>query len=152
MTESPNGRAAQHTVTIRPEPSGGPPRPSEPLLSELSVAGRCGQRLPMPDVPVTPLPSGSLLRPALPLPELSEPEVVRHFTRLSQLNYAVDTGFYPLGSCTMKHNPKIDDEMAGLPGFAGLHPYQPAEMVQGALRLMWELERALAEITGFSAV
>jgi glycine dehydrogenase subunit 2 len=111
-----------------------------------------GQRLPAPDVPRAELPSASLLRRELPLPEVSEPEVVRHFTRLSQLNYAVDTGFYPLGSCTMKHNPKIDDEMAGLPGFTGLHPYQPAETVQGALRLIWELERALAEITGFSAV
>jgi glycine dehydrogenase subunit 2 len=117
----------------------------------MSVPGRRGQRLPEPDVPRAEMPAG-LLRSELPLPEVSEPEVVRHFTRLSQLNYSVDTGFYPLGSCTMKHNPKIDDEMAGLPGFAGLHPYQPAETVQGALRLMWELERALAAITGFAAV
>ncbi len=124
----------------------------EPLLSELSVEGRLGHRFPAPDVPAAPLPDAGLLRDRLPLPQLSELEVVRHFTRLSQLNYAVDTGFYPLGSCTMKYNPKIDDEMARLPGFAGLHPYQPAETTQGALRLLAELEAALAEITGFAAI
>src|SRR5262245_21786051 len=97
----------------------------EPLLSELSTPGRRGQRLPTPDVPLAPLPPSHLLRDELPLPEIGELEVVRHFTRLSQLNYAVDTGFYPLGSCTMKYNPKLDDEMARLEGFAGLHPYEP---------------------------
>jgi len=124
----------------------------EPLLSELSVEGRPGHRFPVPDVPPTALPAPALLRERLPLPQLSEVDVVRHFTRLSQLNYAVDTGFYPLGSCTMKYNPKVDDEMARLPGFAALHPYQPPETTQGALRLLAELERALAEITGFAAV
>jgi glycine dehydrogenase subunit 2 len=151
MSDSRNGHATP-PVLAPTEPPAVVPRSDEPLLSEMSVPGRVGQRLPTPDVPPVALPDAGLLRDALPLPEVSEPEVVRHFTRLSQLNYAVDTGFYPLGSCTMKHNPKIDDEMAGLPGFAGLHPYQPGETVQGALRLMWELERALAEITGFSAV
>src|SRR5579884_3163289 len=96
-------------------------RVTEPLLNEISVPGRPGHRLPEPDVPPAPLPDAALLRDMLPLPEVSEPEVVRHFTRLSQLNYAVDTGFYPLGSCTMKYNPKIDDAMAALSGFAGLH-------------------------------
>jgi glycine dehydrogenase subunit 2 len=125
---------------------------AEPLLSELSVEGRRGHRFPAPDVPLAPLPDASLRRASLPLPELSEVDVVRHFTRLSQLNYAVDTGFYPLGSCTMKYNPKVDDDMAKLPGFAGLHPYQPPESTQGALRLLAALEAALAEITGFAAV
>ena len=150
MGDGANGRVVAEAgpVTRRVRP----PTDAEPLLSERSVAGRLGQRFPGPDVPSAALPAGNLLRDSLPLPELSEPEVVRHFTRLSQLNYSVDTGFYPLGSCTMKHNPKIDDEMAGLPAFAGLHPYQPAETVQGALRVMWELERALAAITGFAAV
>jgi glycine dehydrogenase subunit 2 len=91
-------------------------------------------------------------RAELPLPELTEPEVVRHFTRLSQWNFSVDTGFYPLGSCTMKYNPKINEEMAGLKGFAALHPYQPERLVQGAMRLMYELENYLAEITGMDAV
>ncbi len=127
-------------------------RVTEPLLNEISVPGRPGHRLPEPDVPPAPLPDAALLRDMLPLPEVSEPEVVRHFTRLSQLNYAVDTGFYPLGSCTMKYNPKIDDAMAALDGFTGLHPYQAPEMVQGALRLMAELEQALATITGLPAV
>jgi glycine dehydrogenase subunit 2 len=152
MSGSPNGHLPRSATLPVAAPQPAPGRAPEPLLSELSVPGRVGQRLPAPDVPLAPLPPSGLLRETLPLPEVSEPQVVRHFTRLSQLNYAVDTGFYPLGSCTMKHNPKIDDEMAGLPGFAGLHPYQPAETVQGALRLMWELERALATITGFAAV
>src|SRR5262249_47736882 len=111
-------------------------RVDEPLLSELSVPGRPGQRLPRPDVPRVDLPPQKLLRSDLPLPEVSELDVVRHFTRLSQLNFSVDGGFYPLGSCTMKYNPKLDDEIARLPGFAGLHPYQPAGTVQGALRLL----------------
>src|SRR6476620_11435381 len=149
MTESRNGHATPPPPLAPTEPPAVAPRSDEPLLAEMSVSGRIGQRLPAADVPPVGMPDARLLRDALPLPELSEPEVVRHFTRLSQLNYAVDTGFYPLGSCTMKHNPKVDDEMAGLPGFAGLHPYQPAETVQGALRLAWELKRALAEITGF---
>src|SRR3954462_10323047 len=125
MTESRNGHAAPPAVLAPTEPPAVVPRSDEPLLAEMSVPGRSGQRLPAADVPTAALPDARLLRDSLALPELSEPEVVRHFTRLSQLNYAVDTGFYPLGSCTMKHNPKIDDEMAGLPGFAGLHPYQP---------------------------
>ncbi|HLH22385.1 MAG TPA: aminomethyl-transferring glycine dehydrogenase subunit GcvPB [Chloroflexota bacterium] len=152
MTSRLNGHATAPPGSEHREPAERLPHAPEPLLSELSVAGREGQHLPAPDVPASGLPDAGLLRDGLPLPELSEPEVVRHFTRLSQLNYAVDTGFYPLGSCTMKYNPKIDDEMAALSGFAGLHPYQPAETVQGALRLMWELERALAAITGFAAV
>ncbi|MBA2569781.1 MAG: aminomethyl-transferring glycine dehydrogenase subunit GcvPB, partial [Chloroflexi bacterium] len=88
----------------------------------------------------------------LALPELNEPEVVRHFVNLSHLNYAVDTGFYPLGSCTMKYNPKINEWAARLPGFAALHPLAPDELAQGTLELMWELQRELAEISGMHAV
>ena len=77
---------------------------------------------------------------------------MRHFTHLAQLNYSVDSGFYPLGSCTMKYNPKVNDRAAALPGFADLHPLQPEQDTQGALRLMWELERLLAGITGLAEV
>ena len=85
-------------------------------------------------------------------PEMSEVEVVRHFTRLSQWNYGVDSGFYPLGSCTMKYNPKVNEDLARLPGFAGAHPYLPEEISQGALQLMYDLERFLCEISGMDRV
>ena len=124
---------------------------TEPLLCELSIAGRQGVRFPEPDVPLAPLPE-TLTRRDLPLPELSETDVVRHFTRLSQLNYCIDTGMYPLGSCTMKYNPKINEEVARMEGFAALHPLQPVETVQGALLLMYELQEYLKEIGGFAAV
>ena len=94
-----------------------------PLLFEISRPGRCSTVLPGLDVPPAELPDG-LTRDALPLPEVSEPDLIRHYTHLSRLNYGVDIGFYPLGSCTMKYNPKINEEMARLPGFAHLHPYQ----------------------------
>jgi glycine dehydrogenase subunit 2 len=94
----------------------------------------------------------NLFRENLPLPELSELDTIRHFTKLSQLNYSIDTGFYPLGSCTMKYNPKINEEVARLPGFAQIHPLQPVETVQGALMMMFELQEFLKEISGFSAV
>jgi glycine dehydrogenase subunit 2 len=121
------------------------------LIFELSRPGRCAAALPQLDVPFTDLPVG-LVRDDLPLPEVSEPDLIRHYTRLSQLNYGVDTGFYPLGSCSMKYNPKISEELARLPGFTGLHPYQPAETVQGALFLMYHLQEFLKEIGGFAAV
>jgi glycine dehydrogenase subunit 2 len=124
---------------------------TEPLLCELSVSGRQGLRFPEPDVPLAPLPE-TLTRQDLPMPELYETDVVRHFTRLSQLNYCIDTGMYPLGSCTMKYNPKINEEIARLEGFAALHPLQPVETVQGALLLMYELQEYLKEIGGFAAV
>ena len=124
---------------------------TEPLLCELSISGRQGVRFPEPDVPLAPLPE-TLTRRDLPLPELSETDVVRHFTRLSQLNYCIDTGMYPLGSCTMKYNPKINEEVARMEGFAALHPLQPVETVQGALLLMYELQEYLKEIGGFAAV
>ena len=88
----------------------------------------------------------------LPLPEVAEIDLVRHYTRLSQLNHSIDTGFYPLGSCTMKYNPKVNEVAARLPGFAALHPLQPEESTQGAMELMYELQELLAEIAGFAAV
>jgi glycine dehydrogenase subunit 2 len=117
---------------------------------EVSVPGRAGTRLPEADVPPQPLPPPELLRQDLALPELSELDVVRYFTRLSQANFSVDTNFYPLGSCTMKYNPKINDALASLPGFANLHPLQDPATVQGSLRLMHELQGYLLEITGMA--
>ncbi len=124
---------------------------SEPLLCELSVPGRVGFRFPEVDVPQAPLPEG-MLRQELPLPELYEVDVVRHYTRLSQLNHGIDIGFYPLGSCTMKYNPKVNEEVARLPGFAHVHPLQPEETVQGSLALMYQLQEWLKEIGGFAGV
>ena len=124
---------------------------SEPLLVELSSPGRCGANLPELDVPESELPPAELLRSDLPLPEVSELDVVRHFTRLSQLNFSIDTNFYPLGSCTMKYNPKLHEVVARYTGFAEIHPYQPVETVQGALQLLYELQGYLAEITGMDA-
>jgi glycine dehydrogenase subunit 2 len=129
---------------------------TEPLVFEKSLPGHRGADLPEAGVPATDVSTllpGVRLRTDPPrLPELSEPQVVRHYTRLSHLNHSIDTGFYPLGSCTMKHNPKLNDEMAALPGFASLHPYQAEDEVQGMLRLMYGLEQALLEITGMHRV
>ncbi|MFQ6057429.1 MAG: aminomethyl-transferring glycine dehydrogenase subunit GcvPB [Anaerolineae bacterium] len=124
---------------------------TEPLIFELSSPGRVGVSLPELDVPQAPLPTEHL-REDLPLPEVSEVDVVRHFTRLSQLNYSVDTAFYPLGSCTMKYNPKVNEAVARLAGFTQIHPYQDEATVQGALQLMYELQEYLAEIAGLPAV
>jgi glycine dehydrogenase subunit 2 len=124
---------------------------TEPTIYELSSPGRSGVRYPDSDVPLSPLPEG-FVREDLPLPELSELDVIRHFTHLSSLNYSIDSGFYPLGSCTMKYNPKINEEMARLPGFAFSHPLQPIETVQGNLALMYQLQEWLMEISGFAAL
>lgn len=123
----------------------------EPLLCDVSVPGRIGFRFPEPDVPKAELPKG-LSRQDLPMPELSEVDVIRRYTRLSQQNYSIDTGFYPLGSCTMKYNPKINEETARLPGFAAVHPLQPIETVQGCLALMYDLQEWLKTIGGFAGV
>jgi glycine dehydrogenase subunit 2 len=126
-------------------------RPAEPLLFEVSRPGRRGADLPALDVPAEGkhhLDRRYLRDDIEGFPELSEVDVVRHYTRLSRLNYAIDLGLYPLGSCTMKYNPKINEKVARLPGFADLHPQAPEEMSQGALRLMHHLERALAAICG----
>ena len=122
------------------------------LLMERSVPGRVGTVLPSLDVPAQALPDAFLLRENLDLPEVSEPEVVQYFTGLSQLNYSIDTHFYPLGSCTMKYNPKINDEIAFTPGFAQIHPLQPPELSQGALELLYRLQEFLKEITGMAGV
>ena len=123
----------------------------EPTLFELSSPGRTGVTFPDPDVPRAKLPE-SMLRAELPLPELAEVDVVRHYMHLSRYNYSVDGGFYPLGSCTMKYNPKINEDTARLPGFAFTHPLQPVETVQGNLALMYQLQEWLKEISGFAAV
>ncbi len=126
------------------------------LIFECSAPGRMGYSLPEADVPLTDpatlIPARHLRARPPELPEVSELDVVRHYTRLSQLNYSVDTHFYPLGSCTMKYNPKVNEDMARLPGFARLHPLTPPAGAQGALQLMWELGRDLAEIAGMAAV
>ena len=124
---------------------------SHQTLVDISTPGRSGIRLPESDVPMQALPDNTLLRDNLPLPELSELDVVRHFTQLSQKNFSIDTNFYPLGSCTMKYNPKINDVVASTPGFSGIHPYQPEETIQGALELMFNLQEILQEITGLPA-
>ncbi len=124
---------------------------TRPLIFEISRPGRCAASLPDLDVPRSGLPE-ELLRADLALPEVSEGDLVRHYTHLSQMNYGVDTGFYPLGSCTMKHNPKINEALARLPGFTNLHPYQDQETVQGALFLMHTLQAFLEEIGGFATV
>jgi len=123
----------------------------EPTIFKLSKPNRKGVRYPEPDVPEADLPQ-EFLRDELPMPEVSEHEVVRHFTNISQYNHGVDIGFYPLGSCTMKYNPKVNEETARLPGFAMIHPLQPPETVQGALGLMYELQEWLGEISGFEDV
>ncbi|PRR73299.1 aminomethyl-transferring glycine dehydrogenase subunit GcvPB [Neomoorella humiferrea] len=128
---------------------------TEPLLFELGAPGRRGYRLPDCDVPGKVedyLPEEARRRSEFALPELAEVEVVRHFTHLANMNYGVDTGFYPLGSCTMKYNPKVNETAAALPGFTNLHPLVPAEAAQGALELMYNLQEYLAEITGMDAV
>jgi glycine dehydrogenase subunit 2 len=128
-----------------------------PTLFERSRPGRGGGKVPHPPKDALARIPADLLRgagtgTAARLPEISEPELARHYTNLSQLNYSVDTGFYPLGSCTMKYNPKINEWAARLPGFAALHPLVPDELAQGTLQLLWELESALAEIGGMKAV
>jgi glycine dehydrogenase subunit 2 len=127
----------------------------EPLLFERSRPGRRGAEVPPPDVPPADVAKllGSLARTDLPgLPEVSEVDVVRHFTRLSTWNAAVDLGLYPLGSCTMKYNPKLNERVARLPGFAAAHPLSPPERVQGLLALFHALEGLLAEICGMDRV
>ncbi len=128
------------------------PRP-EPSIFDLSSAGRIGVNLPVLDVPAASLPDGFVRDlDDLSLPEVAEIDVMRHFVRLSQKNHCIDTGFYPLGSCTMKYNPKVHERAARLPGFVNLHPMQPAATVQGAMQLIFELQVYLAEISGFAAV
>lgn len=129
---------------------------STELLFELSRPGRRCHRLPVCDVPSIPLdrlvPREVLAASPPPLPEVGESDVIRHFVNLSSRNMSVDTNFYPLGSCTMKYNPKRHERLAALPGLANLHPLQPDESVQGMLELLWNMQSLLAEIAGLPAV
>lgn len=120
----------------------------EKNIYELSEKGKIGYSLPEPECPVPSIPDKLKRKTALGLPEGSEVEVVRHYTRLSQMNFGVDSGMYPLGSCTMKYNPKLNEQMANLDGFTGLHPYQREKTAQGAIQLIYELQGMLSEIAG----
>src|SRR5579875_3112104 len=148
------GMASVQSHKNQPDPN--VPHPLVPLIFEESVPGRRGIDLAPREFgsrPAADLIGPQLCRDSLPgMPEVSEPQVLRHFLRLSQLNFAQALQFYPLGSCTMKYNPVLNDECAGLPGFAALHPHTPAHLAQGALELIAELERALMEISGMDAV
>jgi len=125
---------------------------SAQLTFDRSRPGRTGVILPALDVPETSALPERFRRRELNLPEMSQNEVIRYFVGLSRLNYSIDTGFYPLGSCTMKYNPKVNEDVARLPGFAHVHPHQPSESIQGALGVLCELQTSLAEITGMDAV
>ena len=125
---------------------------AEPIIYELSKPGRTATTLPALDVPETELPPAAMLREGIDLPEVSELDLARHYVRLSQLNWAIDIGYYPLGSCTMKYNPKVNEAAARLPGFAKTHPYQNTHTVQGNLMLMYELQEMLKEIGGFAGM
>lgn len=121
------------------------------LIFELSKPGRSGYSLPENEFgKAAEMPESLARKSALGLPEVSEVDVVRHYTNLSQMNFGVDTGFYPLGSCTMKYNPKINEEIAAMPGFLGLHPLQPESTVQGALEVYYNMEKSLSAITGMA--
>ena len=149
---SENGRAA----LARPQAQPPLQREQARTIFQKGAPGRRAFECPVADVPQ---PEGEELLPARmrrrrppALPEVSEPELVRHYVRLSKRNFDLDSGFYPLGSCTMKHNPRLHERVAALPGHARLHPLQDGERAQGALQLMWELQQALAEIAGLPHV
>jgi glycine dehydrogenase subunit 2 len=122
------------------------------LIFEKSKAGRRASSIPTYDLPKAEVPEELARKRPPRLPELSEPEVVRHFTALADRTFGVDTGFYPLGSCTMKHNPRVNERVVALPGFRDLHPLQDEDGAQGALELMWHLQEILAEVCGLHAV
>lgn len=124
---------------------------NESLLWEKGKKGRKGISIPRRDVEPSPI-DEALSGSGPDFPDLSEVDVIRHYTRLSQWNFGVDAGMYPLGSCTMKYNPKINEKIAGLNGFTGAHPLLPTGLSQGILKLMFELESFLAEITGMDRV
>jgi len=123
-----------------------------PLIFELSKPGRSACSLPRYELPKAEVPAALARAEAPRLPELAEPDLARHFSALADRNFGVDSGFYPLGSCTMKYNPRLNERLAALPGFADLHPHQSPEDAQGALELCFQLQEALAEISGLDAV
>lgn len=128
---------------------------TEPTIFEKSRVGRIGVQMPVSDVPVSPMTDllpGVRLRASLAFPELTEGDVMRHYLRLSQKNYCVDKGFYPLGSCTMKYNPKVNDVAVLMPGFSRVHPFQPEETVQGTLQILFDMQNWLTAILGMDAV
>ena len=131
-------------------------REAKALIFEMSQAGRRATDLPVCDVPASQpealIPAKFLRKSPAALPELSQQDLMRHYTALSTRNFGVDSGFYPLGSCTMKYNPKINEEVCRYPGFALLHPLQDDASTQGALQLLYESEQYLAEISGMDAV
>jgi glycine dehydrogenase subunit 2 len=120
------------------------------LLITQSHTGACG--VDLPEVFYFAIKTGKKARESIGLPQVTEPQVIRHFVRLSNQNYSIDSGFYPLGSCTMKHNPRLNEKMARLPGFANIHPLQNEQTVQGALELMYNLQHWLGTLTGLEAV
>ena len=122
------------------------------LIFEKSQAGRRAGTIPRHDLPVPEVPEDLRRRTPPRLPELAEPEIVRHFSELATRTFGIDTGFYPLGSCTMKHNPRVNERVVALPGFRDLHPLQEEDGAQGALELMWRLQEILAEVAGLDAV
>ena len=122
------------------------------LIYEKSRPGRRGLALPKTDLPVPEVPAELARKEPPRLPELAEPEVLRHFTALSRRNFGIDNGFYPLGSCTMKYNPRVNERVVGLPGFRDLHPLVEDDAAQGALELEWRLTEILREVTGLDAV
>ncbi|CAN5806405.1 hypothetical protein BH23ACT12_BH23ACT12_16050 [soil metagenome] len=132
------------------------PAIEEGSIYDLSVPGRRASTVPAPDAGVASaadvIPAGMLRNQSPHLPEVSELDMVRHYTNLSRKNWSIEVGAYPLGSCTMKYNPKIHEQTAALPGFSRLHPWQPAEQAQGARALIWEMEQLLVEITGMARV
>ena len=145
-----SGRPLEASAGLRP-----PGEDEFPLIFELSENGRRAWSLPEDEADPAPsieelIPEDHMRAAPPALPEVSERDLVRHYTRLSQRNWAIDVGAYPLGSCTMKYNPKVSDELAGLPGFAGLHPFTPDEFSPGALEMLGTLERALCQATGMA--
>ena len=120
------------------------------LLFDQSIKGKVGTTLPAMDIPEQKFPNSNKLREEITMPEVSENEIVRYFSSISQMNFSIDHNFYPLGSCTMKYNPKLNDDIAALPGFNEIHPLQDTETTQGALELMHHLQILLAEITGMA--
>ena len=152
-------KAREKQAVRTPETTPGAPdlrRRPVPVIYERGASGRVGFSLPASDVPDVPMdaiiPAASRRTTPAALPEVSELDVVRHYTALSHRNYSIDEGFYPLGSCTMKYNPKINEDAARQAGFARLHPSVPEDLAQGALQILWELEHDLSEITGMDRV